>query len=113
METKRRFAIKSAEVGGAAEDIMLMTKENQALTSDLAETASERDRLKTRVTELAQGLSTIGTIYTNIKTSNNTNNNITLIEQSRRAIEIERNDLLESYRAALQEKRHLESGTIL
>ena len=89
LETKRRFAIKSAEVGGAAEDIMLMTKENQALTSDLAETASERDRLKARVSDLAQGLSTI--------------------EQSRRAIEIERNDLLESYRAALQEKRHLES----
>jgi len=89
LETKRRFAIKSAEVGGAAEDIMLMTKENQALTSDLAETASERDRLKVRVSELAQGLSTL--------------------EQSRRAIEIERNDLLESYRAALQEKRHLEN----
>ena len=35
---------KAVEVSGAAEDLMLMTRENQALTSELVEVANERDR---------------------------------------------------------------------
>jgi hypothetical protein len=37
-ELKRRLRQKQSEIGGASEDLMLMTKENQALTSELAET---------------------------------------------------------------------------
>ena len=88
-ELRRRINQKTAEVGGAAEDLMLMTKENQALTAQLAETASERDRLRNRTAEVAQALATV--------------------EQARRAVEIERADLLESYRSVLNEKRKLEN----
>jgi chromosome segregation ATPase len=68
---------------------MLMTKENQALTSELAETAAERDRLRNRLAEVVQAMASL--------------------EQARRAIEIERSDLLDSYRAVLNEKRKLEN----
>ena len=42
-----------AEVAGAADDLQLMTKENQAITSELAEVTFERDRLMERVGELS------------------------------------------------------------
>ena len=32
LELRRRLASKSSEIGGASEDLMLMTRENQALT---------------------------------------------------------------------------------
>lgn len=35
-ENNRRFNMASSEISGAAEDLRLMTKENQALTSELA-----------------------------------------------------------------------------
>jgi chromosome segregation ATPase len=89
LELRRRTGQKSAELNGAAEDLMLMTKENQALTSELAETAAERDRLRNRLAEVVQAMASL--------------------EQARRAIEIERSDLLDSYRAVLNEKRKLEN----
>jgi predicted nuclease with TOPRIM domain len=66
-----------------------MTRENQALTSEMTDIAADRDRLRSRVTEVVQSMA--------------------VLEQSRRAIEMERQDLLESYRSVLQEKRRLES----
>ena len=88
-ELKRRLNLKSNDVAGAAEDLMLMTKENQALTAELADTSMERDRLRSRVSEVVQKLSSL--------------------EQSRKALEVERTDLLDTYRAVLNEKRKLES----
>jgi len=88
-ELRRQINQKAAEVGGAAEDLMLMTKENQALTSELADTSTERDRLRNRTAELMQAIASL--------------------EQARRAVEIERADLLESYRSILNEKRRLEN----
>ena len=41
--------VQNAEVGGAAEDLMLMTRENQAVTAELASMMSERDRTRQRV----------------------------------------------------------------
>ena len=89
IELQRKLAQRNTEIGGTSEDLMLMTKENQALTHELAEITSDRDRLRLRITEVVQSMSSL--------------------EQSRRAIEIERSDLLESYRAVLQEKRKMES----
>lgn len=48
-ELKRRVGQKSVEVGGAAEDLMLMTRENQALTAEIVELTSERDQLQRKV----------------------------------------------------------------
>ena len=92
LEVRGRLAQKTAEVGGSAEDLMLMTKENQALTAELAETTAERDRLRNRISEVVQAMASL--------------------EQSRRAVEMERTDLLESYRTVLQEKRRLESDLL-
>jgi len=88
-DLKRRINQKQAEAGGATEDLMLMTKENQALTAELAETAAERDRLSKRITEVMKAMATL--------------------EQARRAVDIEKADLLETYRSVLSEKRKLES----
>lgn len=88
LDLKRRMSQKNSEVGGAAEDLMLMTRENHALTSELAETTSERDRLHHRATELTHSLASK--------------------DQTKRGIELERADLLTSYRAVLGEKRQLE-----
>ncbi len=52
-EMQRRLNLASSEVGGAAEDLTLMTRENQALTAELAEVSFERDRLRDRVGELS------------------------------------------------------------
>lgn len=89
LQIKRIMIHKNSEVGSASEDLMLMTKENQAITSELIDITGERDRLRHRISEVIEAISTI--------------------EQSRRATELEKNDLLESYRAVLQEKRRLES----
>ncbi len=89
LELQRKLAQRNTEIGGTSEDLMLMTKENQALTHELAEITADRDRLRLRITEVVQSMSSL--------------------EQSRRAIELERSDLLESYRAVLQEKRKMES----
>ena len=88
LELKRRVGMKNKEAGGATEDLMLMTKENQALTYELAEIASERDRLQRRVLEVAQLLAAR--------------------EQSKKGVEMEKADLLDAYRAVLQDKRKLE-----
>ncbi len=89
LELKRRYGMKNADVAGAAEDLMLMTKENQALTAELADTAGERDRLRHRVSEIMQRMASI--------------------EQSRKALEVERQDLLDTYRSVLSEKRAMEN----
>ena len=89
MELKRRYGMKNADVAGAAEDLMLMTKENQALTAELAETSSDRDRLRSRVTEVIQKMSSL--------------------EHARKSLEVERGDLLNTYRLVLSEKRKLEN----
>jgi len=88
-ELKRRLGMKNSDVAGAAEDLMLMTKENQALTAELADTSMERDRLRSRITEVVQKMASL--------------------EQSRRALEVERTDLLDTYRSVLAEKRKLEN----
>lgn len=88
-ELKRRLGMKNSDVAGAAEDLMLMTKENQALTAELADTSMERDRLRSRITDVVQKMSSL--------------------EQSRRALEVERTDLLDTYRSVLAEKRKLEN----
>jgi chromosome segregation ATPase len=46
--------IISAEVSGAAEDLMLMTRENQALTSELAEASYERDGMRRKLQEMQE-----------------------------------------------------------
>lgn len=88
-DLKQRLSYKHQEVGGAAEDLLLMTKENQALTSELAITTSERDAARLQLHEHMQTTAEV--------------------EQSRRALEIEKNDLLETYRTVINEKRKLES----
>lgn len=87
-ELKRRFSQKTIEVGGAAEDLMLMTRENQALTSELVEVSGERDRLQQRLQQV---------LHASAST-----------EHARRSVEVERSDLLSTYRTVLQEKRKLE-----
>ena len=87
-ELKRRFSQKSIEIGGAAEDLMLMTRENQALTSELVEVSAERDRLQQRLQQV---------LHASAST-----------EHARRSVEVERSDLLNTYRTVLQEKRKLE-----
>jgi chromosome segregation ATPase len=84
----RRFQESQSEVDSAAKDLQLMTRENQALTSELALVSAEKERLKARVGELMQSLA--GT------------------QQSLRALEIEKNDLLETYRSVIQDKRRVE-----
>ena len=87
-ELKRRFSQKSAEVGGAAEDMMLMTRENQALTSELVEMSAERDRLQQRLQQV---------LHVSAER-----------EHARRCVETERTELVNTYRVVLQEKRKLE-----
>jgi chromosome segregation ATPase len=51
-ECQRRFNMSYSEMNHAAEELRLMTSENQAITSELAQVSYERDRLRERVTEL-------------------------------------------------------------
>jgi chromosome segregation ATPase len=87
-ELRRRLTLKQNEVGAAGDDLMLMTRENQSLTTELASAAHERDRLKQKVAGYAEQVSSL--------------------EHSVRALEIERGDLLETYRTCLQERRKYE-----
>ena len=89
IELKRHLQGKSQEIGGASEDLMLMTKENQALTSELAEASHERDRMRARIVEFGEVVAGL--------------------EHSKRAVEIEKEDILQSYRTVIQEKTKLES----
>ena len=86
---KRDRMAQRAEVSAAAEDLMLMTRENQALTSELASNGHEMERSQNRLSELSHANS--------------------MLEQAKRALEIERADLLESYRAVLRSKGKLEA----
>lgn len=88
-ELKRRFGMRNADMAGATEDLMLMTKENQALTSELADAATDRDRLRSKVQELMARLHTA--------------------DQGKRALEIEREDLINTYRIVLGDKRKVEN----
>eukprot|EP01038_Epipyxis_sp_PR26KG_P014135 gene14135-18964_t len=86
---KKTISHKQGEVAHASEDILLMTKENQALTSELCDVTAERDNHVKKMNELSQ------TIHR--------------IQHEKHAIEIEKSDLLDTYRALLQEKRKLEA----
>ena len=88
-ELKRRYGMRNADVAGATEDLMLMTKENQALTTELADVTTERDRLRGKIQELMARLHTT--------------------DQGKRALEIERNDLIDTYRIVLGDKRKVEN----
>ena len=88
-ELLKQRSVQKTEINAAAEDLMLMTRENQALTTDLATTGAENDRLRDRISQLSQG---------------NTG-----LEQAKRALEIERADLIESYRNVIRDKRKLEA----
>lgn len=88
-ELKRRFGMRNADMAGATEDLMLMTKENQALTSELADAATDRDRLRSKVQEMMARLHTT--------------------DQGKRALEIEREDLINTYRIVLGDKRKVEN----
>jgi chromosome segregation ATPase len=88
-ELKKRLKAKMQEVSGAAHDLNLMTQENQALTSELASSTSECDSLRQRLSEVL---------------SINSQS-----EQMKRALEIERDDLLETYRSVIVEKKKLEN----
>ena len=87
-ELRRHLSLKQKEVGAAGEDLMLMTRENQSVTTELASVCHERDRLKQKVVAYSE--------------------QVTSLEHSVRALEVERGDLLETYRTCLQEKRKLE-----
>lgn len=69
--------------------LQLMTQENQALTTELASTVTECENLRRRLSELS---------------SNNSE-----LEQKKRSIEIERDDLLTAYRGVLIDKKRLEN----
>ena len=88
-ELKRRYGMRNADMAGATEDLMLMTKENQALTAELADAATDRDRLRSKVQEVMARLHTA--------------------DQAKRALEIEREDLINTYRIVLGDKRKVEN----
>mmetsp|Transcript_21473 Transcript_21473/g.31144 ORF Transcript_21473/g.31144 Transcript_21473/m.31144 type:complete len:1310 (-) Transcript_21473:121-4050(-) len=88
-ELKKRLHAKHSEVGAASEDLMMLTKENQSLTSELADVSGELDRLRSKYAEETERCASL--------------------EQAVRSLEIERSDLLETYRCCLQEKRKCEA----
>lgn len=85
---KRRLQQQNGDLAGAASDLMLMTQENQAYTSQLSTLAHEKEVLLQKITEL-----------TNVQHT---------MQQNYRALELERDDLVQSYRLVLQEKKKLE-----
>ena len=85
---KRRLQQQNGDLAGAASDLMLMTQENQAYTSQLSTLAHEKEVLLQKITEL-----------TNVQHT---------MQQNYRALELERDDLVQSYRTVLQEKKRLE-----
>jgi hypothetical protein len=66
-----------------------MTQENQALTSQLSTIAYEKEQLLMKLTE-----------FSNAQHS---------LQQAYRALELERDDIIQSYRASLQEKKKVET----
>lgn len=88
-EIHRNHSMKVNELRNASNDLTLMTRENQALTSELASLAQERDSLHHKITEF---VAIIGNI-----------------ENEKRSLELERSDLIETYRNNLQEKKKIES----
>lgn len=87
-ELKRRLSQKMISEGHAAEDLMLMTKENQALSRDLSAVLAERDGLRQQFRECQQSLQ--------------------VSESARHALDIEKTDLLDNFRAVVKDKRRLE-----
>lgn len=87
-ELKRRLSQKLISEGHAAEDLMLMTKENQALSRDLSAVLAERDGLRQQLREVQQALQ--------------------VSESARHALDIEKTDLLDNFRAVVKDKRRLE-----
>jgi chromosome segregation ATPase len=116
-ELRRRLGQKSIEVGGAAQDLMLMTRENQALNSELVQVSTERDQLQKRLQQVTKPLTlplasdkchssdippcsrffTPQVLHASAST-----------EHARRTAEVEKTDLMNTYRAVLHEKRKLE-----
>lgn len=87
-ELKLKLTQKLVSEGHAAEDLLLMTQENQALSRDLSAVLSERDTLRHQLREVHQSLQTV--------------------ESDRHALEIEKQDILENFRAVAKEKRRCE-----
>lgn len=85
---KKRISQQTSEVGGAAEDLINLTRENQIVNAELTDTCEERDRLRLRISEISQLLADK--------------------EQINRGLEIEKGDLMDAYREVLKEKRQLE-----
>jgi len=88
-ELLRQGTVSRSEVSAAADDLILMTRENQSLTTELSSVSHENGRLRDRLSGLVHNTSSL--------------------EQAKRALEIERADLIESYRAVVRDKRKLET----
>jgi chromosome segregation ATPase len=86
---KQSVGQKSVELSSAVEDLLLMTRENQALTSELAHLSHEKEQSRAKIGELMQTLSSQ--------------------QQLKVALEVEREDLLDTYRKVVQEKRRLDA----
>ena len=87
-ELRRRLGVQQQEAGAACADLELMTRENQSVTTELAAVSHTRERLQQRVANYSEQVSAL--------------------EHSVRALEVERGDLLETYRTCLQERRKFE-----
>ena len=79
---------KGRREGTMSEDLLLMTKENQALSSELSKVCSDRDQLSLQVRELIQQLQ-----YS---------------ESNKHGMEVEKQDLLDNYRLVIKERRRVE-----
>ena len=73
---------------GASSDLMLMTQENQSFASQLSTVVYEKEVLLAKITEL-------NTVLLNL-------------QQSLRASEIEKEDILQAYRNCIQDRKKLE-----
>lgn len=79
---KQVLSQREAELKSASEDVMLMTRENQALTSELASSAYEREQLRKSIGEVSQRAAEF--------------------ECQKTSLEAERGDLLQAYKSAVQ-----------
>ena len=73
---------------GASSDLMLMTQENQSFAYQLSTVVYEKEVLLAKITEL-------NTVLLNL-------------QQSLRASEIEKEDILQAYRNCIQDRKKLE-----
>lgn len=85
---QRQCHDKLRKEGVMSEDLMLMTKENQALSSELSRLCHERDSFLQQLREHMTQLQ--------------------LMESNKHSLEIEKHDLLENYRVVVKEKRKME-----